>query len=122
MIQVSTIVPDKPLKPEDLTTSSISIPKRRNSRGDFEPKLFSPKGKRSKSNPLYYRAESLIHQSQAPLDLVEISAPLHIPVPQNDYVYDTAGGKGSTIYIVDSGANSQSQVLVLFCQDCQRLF
>lgn len=46
-----------------------------------------------------------------------MSQPKARRLPSVDYIYDISGGKGSTVYILDSGANIDNKVYIVDSQD-----
>ncbi|KAI9750268.1 MAG: hypothetical protein M4579_006532 [Chaenotheca gracillima] len=55
--------------------------------------------------PLESRDEMLVAQANAPWELVDISHRPGQRQVQDQYVYNEIGGRGSTVYVLDSGAN-----------------
>ncbi|KAI9761037.1 MAG: serine/threonine protein kinase [Chaenotheca gracillima] len=60
------------------------------------------------SDDLQKRA-SYVHQHNPVWELRELSIPPNVDFFVSDYVYDSSAGEGSTIYVVDSGANTSNE-------------
>lgn len=77
---------------------------------DSETRRHASKSGLGDSELLQKRDTALSNQRNAPWDLVETSFPPNQTRNSNEYVYDSAGGAGSTIYVFDSGANMNNPV------------
>ncbi|KAI9756054.1 MAG: deoxyhypusine hydroxylase [Chaenotheca gracillima] len=92
--QVSSILPDTPVKLEEDSLAATTTQIDRRFPSDHLDSSIGPQ-----------RRADVRHQNSAGWDLVAVSYPSGQSKNVKDYVYDVAAGEGSTIYVFDSGAN-----------------